>query len=66
MTAAERTTPCLVLASGSPRRLDVLAQLGLSAEARPSAVDESHLPGETPAAHVERLARAKAATAAAS
>jgi septum formation protein len=65
MTGAERTPPRLVLASGSPRRLDVLAQLGLSAEARPSAVDESHLPGETPAAHVERLARAKAAATAA-
>lgn len=60
-----RTLPRLVLASGSPRRLDVLAQLGLSAEPRPSAVDESHLPGETPAVHVERLARAKAAAAAA-
>lgn len=28
---------------------------------RPSEVDESHLPGESPAGHVERLARAKAA-----
>lgn len=55
----------LVLASGSPRRLDVLRQLGLSAEARASAVDESYAQGETPAAHVERLARAKAAAEAA-
>jgi septum formation protein len=53
--------PRLVLASGSPRRLDVLRQLGLAVEVRPSEIDESHLPGESPAAHVERLARAKAA-----
>ena len=53
--------PRLVLASGSPRRLDVLRQLGLEVEVRPSDVDESHLPGESPSAHVERLARAKAA-----
>jgi septum formation protein len=53
--------PRLVLASGSPRRLEALRQLGLTAEVRPSAVDEAYLPGESPAAHVERLARAKAA-----
>jgi septum formation protein len=53
--------PRLVLASGSPRRLDVLRQLGLSAEVRPAAVDESYAPGELPVVHVERLARAKAA-----
>lgn len=52
--------PRLVLASGSPRRLEVLRQLGLAADVRPGEVDEAQLPGETPAAHVERLARAKA------
>jgi len=50
----------LVLASGSPRRLDVLRQLGLDPEVRVSDVDEAYLPGESPAEHVERLARAKA------
>jgi septum formation protein len=61
--AADGATPApsLVLASGSPRRLDVLRQLGLHAVVRPSAVDETYLPGESPVAHVERLARAKAA-----
>ena len=54
------SAPRLVLASGSPRRADVLRQLGLSPEVRPADVDESYLPGEEPAAHVERLARAKA------
>ena len=53
-------TTRLVLASGSPRRADVLRQLGLRPEIRPADVDESYLVGETPTAHVERLARAKA------
>jgi septum formation protein len=57
--------PPLVLASASPRRLDVLRQLGLAPEVRAGTVDESYLPGESPAAHVERLARAKAAAEAA-
>jgi septum formation protein len=50
----------LVLASASPRRADILRQLGLDPEIRPADVDESYLPGETPVEHVERLARAKA------
>ncbi len=58
-------TPRLVLASGSPRRADVLRQLGLDPEIRPADVDESYLAGETPVAHVERLARTKAEVAAA-
>jgi septum formation protein len=53
-------SPLLVLASGSPRRLDVLRQLGLTPEVMPSFEDESHVPGESPVQHVERLARAKA------
>jgi len=54
------TTVRLVLASASPRRADILRQLGLDPEIRPADVDESYLPGETPSEHVERLARAKA------
>ncbi|MEQ1855777.1 MAG: nucleoside triphosphate pyrophosphatase [Longimicrobiales bacterium] len=57
--------PRLVLASGSPRRADVLRQLGLEPEVRAADIDETYLPGETPTAHVERLARAKAETVAA-
>jgi septum formation protein len=49
-----------VLASASPRRADVLRQLGLEPAVRSSSVDEAYLPGETPAEHVERLAREKA------
>jgi len=54
----------LVLASASPRRADVLRQLGLEPVIRSADVDESYVEGETPAEHVERLARAKAETVA--
>jgi nucleoside triphosphate pyrophosphatase len=52
--------PRLVLASSSPRRADLLAQMGLGVEIFPANVDERYTEGEEPAAHVERLARAKA------
>lgn len=50
----------LVLASGSPRRRDLLDQLGLRFDVRPPDVDESVRPGEDGPTYVERLARAKA------
>jgi septum formation protein len=50
----------LILASASPRRLDILRQLGLKPEVRPATLDEALEPGEKPAEHVDRLARAKA------
>lgn len=52
--------PRLVLASGSPRRAELLSQMGLRFEVRPATVDERSLAGELPAQHVERLAHAKA------
>ncbi|MSR35760.1 MAG: septum formation protein Maf [Gemmatimonadetes bacterium] len=58
------TPPALVLASASPRRAALLTMLGLPHEVLPADVDETLLPGEDPAAHVERLARAKAAAVA--
>lgn len=54
----------LVLASGSPRRREMLEGLGLRFEVRPVDLDESPLPGEDPAAYVGRLALAKARAAA--
>lgn len=60
------SAPRLILASASPRRLDVLRQLGLDPEVHPAHLDESYLPGESPADHVERLARGKAEAVAAS
>jgi septum formation protein len=55
----------LVLASGSPRRRELLAALGLTFSMRPADVDESLRPGETPFEAAERLARDKAAAVAA-
>lgn len=52
--------PRLVLASASPRRADVLRQLGLESEVIPADIDESYVPGERPEQHVERLAVLKA------
>jgi septum formation protein len=62
---AEPAAPRLVLASGSPRRVEILRQLGLAPEVRPADVDESYLLGEGALAHVERLARSKALAVAA-
>lgn len=52
--------PVLRLASASPRRSALLAQLGLAHEVVASDVDETALPGEAPEALVVRLARLKA------
>jgi septum formation protein len=55
----------LVLASASPRRHDLLAQIGLSPDTIDSAdLDETPLPDELPPIHAARLARAKAETVA--
>lgn len=50
----------LVLASASPRRKELLEQIGLPFRVAPVNVDEAVLPDEDPAHYVERLARAKA------
>lgn len=50
----------MVLASGSPRRRQLLDQLGLEFEVHRAEVDESRYPDEEPEKYVERLARAKA------
>jgi septum formation protein len=48
------------LASGSPRRRELLQQIGVSFRVVGTAVDETVLPGEAPPAYVARLAAAKA------
>ena len=48
------------LASGSPRRRELLQQIGISFRVVAAAVDETALPGEAPTAYVARLAVAKA------
>lgn len=51
------------LASGSPRRRDLLTWAGVAVEVRPSDVDESRDPGHDPVTHARHLAAAKAAVA---
>ncbi len=50
----------LILASASPRRHELLRQLGVSYRIKASDVDESVLPGEDPADYVRRVAQDKA------
>jgi septum formation protein len=51
----------LILASASPRRLDLLARIGIVPDAvDPADIDEAALPDELPRLHVTRLAAAKA------
>lgn len=57
--------PQLVLASTSPRRRELLAQLGVRFEVLAVTIDEGPLPGELAADHVCRLALAKARAGAA-
>ena len=57
---AMQPPPGLILASASPRRRDLLRQLGVRFEIIPADVDESVNQDEPPGAYVTRLARAKA------
>ncbi|MCX7078726.1 MAG: Maf family protein [Pseudomonas sp.] len=50
----------LYLASGSPRRRELLTQIGVPFSAISADIDETPLIDESPAAYVERLARGKA------
>ena len=50
----------VILASRSPRRLQLLQAAGLAVEVRPSHIDETPVQGESVPALVERLAHAKA------
>ena len=70
MTAAaatqQDTAPALVLASASPRRRDLLAQIGLIPDAvRAAEIDETPLKNELPSDLAQRLANAKALAVAA-
>ena len=56
----------LILASASPRRIDLLARIGVVPDAVvPADIDENVLPGELPRDHALRLAREKAEAVAA-
>ena len=53
-------TPRIVLASQSPRRRELLAQVGIAHEVQPADIDETLWEGESPEGHSMRLAREKA------
>ena len=60
------SSPELVLASASPRRLELLSRLGIApARVIATDIDETPLKGERPRAHAVRLAAQKARAAAA-
>ncbi len=53
--------PRLILGSGSPRRLELLAQLGVAPDdIRPPDIDEDPQPGEIPRRYCQRIAEQKA------
>ena len=56
VSTAER----FILASASPRRIELLSLLGLSFEIMPSHIEEAFVQGETPREHVLRLSEDKA------
>ncbi len=56
----DQAASCLVLASASPRRREILAAAGIAFEVQPAEIDELALAGESPPELAERLARAKA------
>jgi len=65
VVATPTVRPSLVLASASPRRRELLAQIGiLPDDFDPPDIDETPRRGEIPARHARRLALAKAAAVA--
>lgn len=52
--------PCLILASSSPRRSELLQQIGVPFEAISVDIDETRLEHESPTSFVERMALEKA------
>jgi MAF protein len=60
MSCADPGIRRLILASGSPRRRQLLSLLGLPFIIKAAGVDERQLEGETPAELVQRVSQAKA------
>jgi septum formation protein len=53
-------SPSIYLASRSPRRVELLTQMGISCEVLPADIDETQLFDEPPEDYVKRLAQQKA------
>jgi septum formation protein len=62
LTQHAAADPVICLASMSPRRRELLTQIGVPHTVVAAHVDESLLPGETPTDYAARLARLKATT----
>jgi septum formation protein len=60
MNETSSQSPVVYLASSSPRRRELLQQVGVQYELLPIDVEESRLPGETPEQYVGRVALDKA------
>lgn len=54
------TDSTIILASASPRRLELLQQIGIRATVQPAHIDETPFDDEAPATYVQRMAREKA------
>jgi septum formation protein len=59
-SSQQASRPPVVLASGSPRRREILTQLGIPFDVFPPDIDESPHPGERPETLAKRLAEEKA------
>lgn len=65
MSRPDATAPKLVLASASPRRIELLAQIGITPDlVDPADIDETPLAGELPSRLAQRLSTSKAAVVA--
>lgn len=56
---AKKNTQMVILASRSPRRVELLKQVGIDCIVLPSDIDEAVLENETPVDYVRRVAREK-------
>lgn len=64
-TGAPSSRAHLILASQSPRRIELMREAGFDVDVIPADIDETPMPGESPFALVERLAASKAQAVAA-
>jgi septum formation protein len=60
LPTAPEVKPALILASASPRRLELLQQAGIDFEVHPAHISEQRKPGEASLAYALRLAEEKA------
>ena len=63
MSPVSRSRPPILLASASPRRRELLSQIGISFKSCPQNIDESRLAGESATDYVQRMAMQKVESA---